>query len=159
MMYYATSAHEELNEALRSIINLKPQYKSFERLLNRALDKLPNSIYNSKDYFLYRSAEISEELMKKLFIGKTEYLEKAFTSTSYDYQKFLDNWFEYKPSHNVIFKIQGKNGKLVETISDIEDEAEILFKSNTKFEIINIFDDVHPLDNLQKITYIILKEK
>ena len=116
---------------------------------------MPNSIYNSKDYFLYRSAEISEELIKKLFLGKTKYLEKAFTSTSYDYQKFLDNWFEYKPSHNVIFKIQGKNGKLVETISYIEDEAEILFKSNTKFEIINVLDDVHLLDNLKEITYII----
>lgn len=159
IMFYTTSAYETINKALRGLIYLKREYISFERLLNKALGKLPNSIYNGSEHILYHSVEMSEELMQKLFLGKTEYIEKAFFSTSYDYTKFLENWFQYEPSHNVIFKIQGKNGKLVETISDIENEAEVLFKSKTNFEIVRIFDDTHPFDNLREITYIILKEK
>jgi len=159
IMFYTTSAYETINKALRGLIYLKREYISFERLLNKALDKLPNSIYNGSEHILYRSVEISEELMQKLFLGKTEYIEKAFFSTSYDYTKFLENWFQYEPSHNVIFKIQGKNGKLVETISDIENEAEVLFKSKTKFEIIEINPIPHPFNQELEIYEIILKEK
>ena len=158
IFYYTTSAYENLNLALRGLINLRREYISFEKLLNSALDKLPNSIYNSAEHTLYRSVEMSEELIQNLFIGKTEYIEKAFTSTSYNYEKFLD-WFEYQPSHNVIFKIQGKNGKLVEAISDIKEEAEVLFKSRTEYEILNVSEAVHPFDTSQQILEIILKEK
>jgi hypothetical protein len=156
--YYTTSAYESLNMALRGLINLQKEYISFERLLNKALNKLPNSIYNNPNHTLYRSVEMSDELIQSLFIGKTEYIEKAFLSTAYDYQKFLDNWFGYR-TDNVIFKIQGKNGKLVESISDIENEAEVLFKSKTKFEIISVNEIRNPLDNTKDIYEIILKEK
>lgn len=159
IMYYTTSAYEELNMALRGIINLKSEYKSFERLLNRSLNKLPNTTYNGSNHVLYRSVEMSEDLIQNLFVGKTTYVEKAFTSTAYDYQKFLEHWFQWQPNHNVIFKIQGKNGKLVEDISDIQIEAEVLFKSNTKFEIISVNEIRNPLDNTKDIYEIILKEK
>ncbi|WP_353777152.1 ADP-ribosyltransferase [Winogradskyella sp. 3972H.M.0a.05] len=159
IMFYTTSAYSDLNKALRGIINLKTEYKSFERLLNKALDKLPNSIYNSAEHTLYRSVEMSEELIQSLFIGKTEYIEKAFLSTAYDWNKFLNNWFQWYPNHNVIFKIQGKNGKLIDAISDIEGEAEVLFKSNTKFDILNVEKIKNPLDNTKEVYEIILKEK
>lgn len=69
----------------------------------------------------------------------------------------MDNWFGFR-TDNVIFKIEGKNGKLVESISDVENEAEILYKSQTKFEIINVDKIDNPLDNTQKVYEIILKE-
>ncbi|MGH1383812.1 ADP-ribosyltransferase [Kordia sp.] len=156
--YYTASGFDKLNKALRGIILLRKEYISFERLLNKALDKLPNSIYNGAEYTLYRSVEMSEELIKKLFLGKKVYTEEGFFSTSFHRKKFLENWFQYKPNHNVIFKVQGKNGKLVEVISDIVDEAEVLFKSKTEFEILSINPAPHPFDPTLEIYEIILIE-
>lgn len=59
-----------------------------------------------------------------------------------------------------LFKIYGKNGKLIEMSSDLPHEAEVLFKSNTTFFVENVNKGArHPLDKSRKITEIILKEK
>lgn len=119
IVYYTTSAYENLNKALRGLIELKKEYIAFKNLLNRALSKLPNSGYNRENNFLYRSFYMSEYDIKKVFIEGKIYLEKGFLSTSYDYDNFLKYWFRENPTHNVIMKVQGKNGKLVDDVSEV----------------------------------------
>ena len=60
---------------------------------------------------------------------------------------------------NVLFKVHGKNGKLIEAVSNIPNEAEVLFKSKTVFRVESVGKVDHPLDKSKLITEIILKEK
>ncbi len=159
ILYYTTSAYENLNKALRGLIELKKEYNAFKNLLNRALSKLPNSSYNRENNFLYRSFKMSDEEIKANFIEGKVYTEKAFLSTSHNYDNFINNWFKQNPSHNVIMKVQGKNGKLIEDVSDIYEESELLFKSGSQFEVISIRKIDNPVDFSKEVTEIILKEK
>ena len=159
ILYYTTSAYENLNKALRGLIELKKEYNAFKNLLNRALSKLPNSSYNRENNFLYRSFKMSDEEIKANFTEGKVYTEKAFLSTSHNYDNFINNWFKQNPSHNVIMKVQGKNGKLIEDVSDIYEESELLFKSGSQFEVISIRKIDNPVDFSKEVTEIILKEK
>lgn len=59
----------------------------------------------------------------------------------------------------MLFKVYGKNGKLIEKSSASSHEAEVLFKSGTVFDVKRVFTDKHPLDNNKYITIIELIEK
>lgn len=69
---------------------------------------------------------MSEYDIKKVFIEGKTYTEKGFLSTSYDYDNFLKYWFSENPTHNVIMKVQGKNGKLVDDVSEVFEESEVV---------------------------------
>ena len=70
----------------------------------------------------------------------------------------LIEWLKDNPFNSVIFRVE-KNAKLIEDAAMLLFENELLFKSGTSFEVLKIHTDVHPLDYLKKVTYIILKEK
>lgn len=127
--------------------------------MNRALSKLPNSGYNRENNFLYRSFYMSEYDIKKVFIEGKIYLEKGFLSTSYDYDNFLKYWFRENPTHNVIMKVQGKNGKLVDDVSEVFEESEVVFRSGSEYDVARIKKIPNPLDTSEEIIEIILKEK
>jgi hypothetical protein len=63
---------------------------------------------------------------------------------------------------NVIIKIKGKSGKLIQEASTFPAEAEVLIKSKTKFEVIEAKMEFHPdrqyVENNGIIFTIILKE-
>jgi hypothetical protein len=65
------------------------------------------------------------------------------------------------PSDNVVFKVFGKNGKLIEGVSMVP-ESEVLFKSGTEFIVESVKKIEHPLftraKNGDEVFEIILKE-
>ena len=76
-------------------------------------------------------------------------------------QKALYRWLRKNSEHNVIFKVRGKNDKLIEEAAYDITEHEVLFKSGTKFTVEKITKVRHPLPqkNGEKIIEIILIEK
>lgn len=161
--YYTTSAYEELNDALRGFGSMTKQLRAFEKTLNYALSKLPNIDYHGiNNSLLYRSVRFSEELILKIK-NEGKFIDKGFFSTAHNYQMFLDNWLSYSKHHNVIFKVYGKNGKLIDAASDIPEEAEVLFKSGTEFDVLSVIKIDHPIPSEARIGKemyeIILKEK
>ena len=74
-------------------------------------------------------------------------------------ERVLYRWLRKKSKHNVIFKVRGKNGKLIEKAAYDITEHEVLFKSGTKFVVESVKTVDHPLNRSKLITKIILKEK
>lgn len=87
-----------------------------------------------------------------------EWVSKGFFSTTHSEQSLL-SWLSTKPHHNVIFKVYGKNGKLIEKAAYKIEEHEVLFKSNTTFVVESVKPIQHPLNPQKEIFEIILKEK
>ena len=101
-------------------------------------------------------------MLRKIFVLRSFFIKiffRLFFSTTHS-EKALLRWMKNNPEDNVLFKVYGKNGKLIEKSSDIISEAEVLFKSNTTFFVESVDKGArHPLDKTKKITEIILKEK
>ena len=56
-------------------------------------------------------------------------------------------------------KVQGKNGKLVDDVSDVFEESEVVFRSGSEYDVARIKKIPNPLDTSEEIIEIILKEK
>lgn len=119
------------------------------------LEKLSVSVYNKG--VLQRSAYFTEEQIQKLFVVGQDFVELGFFSTTHS-ETALINWLKQNPTHNVLFKVYGKNGKLIEAAAYMPQEAEVLFKSGTRFKVAKIFSTDHPVDISKKILQITLKE-
>lgn len=101
-----------------------------EKLLNRALDKLP-----SRSGVTYRG--MANEELKKQLLGAVggEITMKGFQSTSVK-KNVADSFAGAFKSNRVMLVVNGKSGKSIDHLSKFKGkEAEILFKSNTKFKI------------------------
>jgi len=67
------------------------------------------------------------------------------------------------PTDNVILKIKGKNGKLIEKAAYILEEHEVLFKSGTTFVVESVQKIEYPIFSRaikgEEVFEIIIKEK
>ncbi|WP_397364019.1 ADP-ribosyltransferase [Olleya sp. R77988] len=154
---YTGYTYAKLNEALFKGKRLNRELKAMKKVLDDALIKLPISKFNKKGLLL-RSAYHSEREIKKLFKVGKKWTSKGFFSTTHS-EKSLLFWLAKKQNHNVIFKVKGKNGKLIEKAAYMWEEHEVLFKSGTGFFIESVGKIDHPLDFSKKVFEIILKEK
>ena len=109
--------------------------------MNQALDKLPN--YKT-DALLYRIEDFTDEQIKNYYKIGEEITNKHFTSTCYD--QFAIGEAMKKRPYTVLIRIESKNGKMIELISILKEENEILFKSNTEFHVKNIKMTSNPSD-------------
>lgn len=159
---YTANIFIRLNKALRGIGNVKfdKELKAMQKILDDALSKLP--IFEQGSNPLQRSAFFTEAEIKKLFKEGKDFVEKGFMSTTYS-EMALKQWLIDNPLHNVIFKVYGKNGKLIEKASMLPWENEVLFRSGTTFIVDGITKIKHPIQsrarNGEKIYQIVLKEK
>ena len=153
---YTANAFIKLNKALRKLIPMERELNAMQKILDDALSKLPISKYNSQE--LKRSASFTEEQIKKMFRVGKDFTEKGFFSTTHS-EEALMQWLIDNPSHNVIFKVYGKNGRLIEKASMLPYEYEVLFKSNTTFVVEGMKPIPNPIDRTKKVLEIILKEK
>lgn len=133
------------------------ELEAMQKVLDDALEKLPPSVYNNS--ILQRTTQLTEQQIKDIFKVGKEYVERGFMSTTYS-QEALLSWLSNSPSHNVLFKVIGKNGKLIEEVSMLPHECELLFKSGTIFIVQSVNKGArHPLNKNKKIIEIVLKEK
>jgi hypothetical protein len=114
---YSGSHYAQLNAQIRSGTMSVDQYK-FMKSLNAALDKLPAHTKTT-----FRKASLSPEQFAAYKPGMiTE--ERAFMSTS----KKQATW-----SGNHTFEVNGKSGRDISKLSSHPGEAEVLFKSGSRF--------------------------
>ncbi|MCQ9122762.1 phage minor head protein [Rodentibacter caecimuris] len=120
---YTGHSAQQINADLRSN---KPSLKtlSFARILNRALNKLPS--YKGK---VWRDVDLPEKVLALYSVGEIV-TEKGFVSSSRDEFERFDS---ARP-HRLL--IHSKNGKIIEKISILPLEYEVLFRSGTKFKVL-----------------------
>nr|WP_159780339.1 ADP-ribosyltransferase [Flavobacterium sp. 9AF] len=154
LRYYTTNAgYKNLNRSLRGEIEMTKEFRVQERLMNKALDKLPN--YESSS-LLYRIEYLSESQIEKYYKINEIVTNKHFTSSSYDPDAIGKAM--RKRAYTVLIRIESKNGKLIEPISTLQIEKEVVFKSKTTFFVKDIKITTSPEDYVTPIKTIILKE-
>ena len=86
----------------------------------------------------YRGITADRDMFNKLKSLKKgdDYIENGFMSTSAN--KLVAEDFADGTEYKVIFEIKGKNGVDISSISDMQEEKEILFDKSSKFKITKI---------------------
>lgn len=120
--FYSGSGYIDINQALRekkssSASEIQPVIDA----INSGLDKIANHTGLVK-----RGVDLPEAILAAHCIGCIV-TYRAFTSTS------KEKGFSGEQS----FVISSKNGKYIAPLSSSADEEEVLFKSNTKFKVLN----------------------
>lgn len=155
---YTGPQYEFINSSLRRNKNDLSSCDDYVRettlALDSALSKTP-SLYAGECFrgvsFGYKQEEDSKKFYNSLwekYKSKTEYNPENFISTSvnkHTAERFLR-------SSNYLFKIKGKNGVLINKLSMMKSEAEVLFSRFSKFNIL----DIQTIDDTLK--YIIMEE-
>lgn len=155
LRFYTTNAgYKNFNKALRGELQMTEFYKTQEKLMNQALDKLPN--YKSES-LLYRIENLSEEQIDKIYKVGNTIENKHFTSTTYS-EEAIERAIELRLA-NLLIRIEGKKGRLIENLSTLKSEKEVLFKSNSKFYVKDIGFEPNPYEPWIPIKRIILIEK
>lgn len=155
LRFYTTNVgYKNFNKALRGEIAMTEEFKMQKELMNKALNKLPK--YQSNE-LLYRIETLSEEQITKIYKVGSTIENKQFTSATYS-EAAVERGIEFRGA-NLLIRIQGKNGKLIEDLSTLKIEKEVLFKSNTKFLVKEIGFAPNPFEPWVPIKRIILVEK
>lgn len=122
---YISSESYILNETLREELELTEQQKTLINNLDKALDKFPKYEGN-----VTRSIMLDKDTLKDFLenhkVGNNV-IYKAYTSTT------VGN--RYNDESNIELHIKSKRGKDIRKFN--KEEQEILFKRNTKFQVIN----------------------
>ena len=129
LRFYTTEkGYKDFNKALRGEIPMTDFYKSQEKLMNDALEKLPKY-----ENIVYRGVGKEGSEYFSLLKKGEEITEKGFLSCSLD--EDIAELFMTKNGGNTILIIEHKTGVSVSNISQLDFEGEILLKSNRKFII------------------------
>lgn len=132
---YSTSNYRNINGWLRdSSRPVSPQVPKTVDDLNSLLDKLP-----SHEGTVYRGTQIPTETLEQA-VKSGVYSDPAFLSSSTDggvARSFMQSGYPDAGSTKVLFEIDGHSGSSIQRMSQIQHEAEVLFKSGTKFDILD----------------------
>ncbi|OQP62619.1 hypothetical protein A3860_26780 [Niastella vici] len=139
--YYTTNAgYKEFNKALRGEITMTDFFIKYEKALNQALSKLP--AYPQQAVLWRGLKEIDLDRVKDLYKVGTVVTENGFVSCANNVNDFIKS--SRMRDFNIIIKIEGKSGKLIQEASTLPEEAEVLIKSKTNFEVIKSDMQLHP---------------
>ncbi|WP_103068644.1 ADP-ribosyltransferase family protein [Aquimarina sediminis] len=139
-IYRYTASSKNLNNPLNAGQALTGKLELHQKMMNATLDKLKNTkLY---DKLVFRGANLDESLVINKYINNVgkEITEDAFTSSS-KLEKVADDFIEKFRDPNKIqakYYIQSKTGIDINDMSHYtkvvgENQAEVLFKSGTKF--------------------------
>lgn len=122
---YIGSESYRINEVLRNDLELTKQQQIMINNLDKALEKMPNYEGN-----VTRSIMLDEDRLK-------EFLENHKVGNNVTYKAYTSatTGIRYNDKSNVELYIKSKSGKDIRKFN--KEEQEILFKRNTKFQIIN----------------------
>ena len=155
MRFYTTKeGYKNFNRALRGEIPITDFYLSQKNLMNQALKKLPTSNHNNS--LLYRIEDLSEDKISELYVQGSIIKTKGFTSATYSEDAVIEA-MRNRP-YTILIRIEGKDGKLIEGLSTLPSEKEILFKSETIFKVEKVGFSPNPEDYMIPIKTIWLKE-
>lgn len=131
---YTGSYYPRINQYLRG------QRKQIDDKTLSAISDISRYINLSDKHIgtSYRGITADRTIFDKLKSLKREddYIEKGFMSTSAN--KLVAEDFADGAEYKVIFEIKGKNGVDISSISDMQEEKEILFDKSSKFKITKI---------------------
>ncbi|WP_234974610.1 ADP-ribosyltransferase [Tenacibaculum agarivorans] len=155
LKFYTTNlGYKDFNKALRGEIPMTDFFFEQEKLMNQGLDKLPNF---KSEGLLYRIENLTEAQIRDVYKVGSEILNKHFTSTTYD--MFAIGEAMQRRPFTVLIRIESKTGKLIEPLSTFKEEAEVLFKSKTRFLVERVTESINPIDPFgDKVKTIIIKE-
>lgn len=156
--YTTNEGYYKFNQALRGEIPMTEFFTKYEAALNQALSKLPDY---AEQALLWRGLKAMDlDKVKELYKVGQVVTENGFVSCAHNVYDFINS--SRARNFNVIIKIKGKSGKLIQEASTFPAEAEVLIKSKTKFEVIEAKMEFHPdrqyVENNGIIFTIILKE-
>lgn len=129
---YSDDEYEFVNQYLRTN---KGKLNEFGRFLDKSLDKLPN--YKKLCFRAVKLGSNEIEKYEKAYNSSNIITEYSFLSSSSS--RLLAIQF----NHNVLFRIQSKKGKDIQKIAKFginsgQNEKEILFRANSKFNVLDI---------------------
>ena len=104
----------------------EPFIKAITKTINNGLDKIPERHKG----LVYRNVFLDKEgiaVYQKAFDSSKIHTEKGFMSTT----TIKGGVF----AGNVSFTVKAKNGAVIEKLSEMADEKEVLFKSQQKFKV------------------------
>ncbi|WP_299883580.1 ADP-ribosyltransferase [uncultured Lacinutrix sp.] len=154
LKFYTTKeGYKNFNKALRGEINITDFFKAQKKLMNSALDKLPN--YKSKGV-LYRIENLTEDQINNIYKKGEVIKNKHFTSSTYDIDSIAEA-MRNRPYTVMILIKDSKSGKLIENLSTLKIEKEVLFRSDIEFIVEKISIGTNP-ETLGAIKTIILKQ-
>ncbi|SPE77504.1 ADP-ribosyltransferase exoenzyme [Flavobacterium columnare] len=157
LKFYTTNpGYKDFNRALRGEIPMTDFYNAQKSLMEQALSKMPNSIFNGSKNLLYRIENLTDVQISSIYIEGSIINTKAFTSATYSENAIIDAI--RNRSYTVLIRIEGKNGKLIEELSTLPAEKEILFKTGSIFEVNKVGFSPNPDDYMTPIKTIWLKE-
>lgn len=126
---FYTRESEKLNKALRGELPLDDFTKSYSELLSRALNKLDNP-FNGITYGYYN---MPEDYIKARF-GRGDYYEPDYFMSS---SKSIDEARKVGANANVeITFVDGYSGQMIEDISSLPSELEVLFDKESVFQVL-----------------------
>lgn len=132
---YAQEFYACMNSYLRNKDNKHPVIGAYVALLNQALDKLPNY-----EGIVIRGATLPESVAA---------IHKKGNVVTYD--AFTSATTNKIPWGKDVFIIISQTGKPIMSISYHKNESEVLFKSGTQFEILDVYTE-------DKVKYYVMKE-
>ena len=106
-------------------------YSSYKSKLNDALEKLPESLNNSD--LVYGGYNFSDELISQLTNGNfVEFGDFLYTSRL---ESVAEDFLKVKGGNVYVEIIDSYNGKLIESLSSLSYENEVLFASDALFKV------------------------
>jgi ADP-ribosyltransferase exoenzyme len=157
LKFYTTNpGYKDFNRALRGEIPMTDFYTAQKNLMEQALAKMPTSSFNNSQNLLYRIENLTEAQIASIYVEGGTINTKAFTSATHSEDAIIDA-IRNRP-HNVLIRIEGKNGKLIEDLSTLPAEKELLFKTGTNFKVDKVGFSPNPDGYMTPIKTIWLKE-
>ncbi len=130
ILRYKGGGSYNLNRKLRKGLPLPGEDQATVQLINEALEKLPvyrGTVYRNIGFY---TKEEFEAFVASLETGIV--VEKAFTSSSK-----IKGAYDVEMPFNAHYEIESKTGKDIEQYGE-KSEKEVLFKSGTSFDVVNV---------------------
>ncbi len=124
--------------------------------MEQALSKLPNSTYNSPNTLLYRIEDLTDTQIASLYQQGSVINTGSFISTTYSETAIIEAI--RNRAYTVLIRIEGKKGKLIERLSTLPSEKEVLFNVGTRFQVDRVGFSPNPDDYMRPLKTIWLKE-